>query len=118
MRSELSDALRRRCLYYFLPYPDPDREKQILRSHIPDISDRLASQITLVMESLRSSNLKKAPGIAESIDWAKALTGLDISDLNQNSQIIFETRSCFIKTQEDLETFDVDAIESSIKKIA
>ncbi len=79
---ELSDALRRRCLYLWLDYPDPASEIAILRARVPGISARLAGQIARVMTVLRDLPLAKAPGVAESVDWGLALLSLHRDELD------------------------------------
>ena len=76
---DLSDALRRRCLYYYLDFPDPEREARIIRARVPNISTELAGQIARVVEQIRKEDLRKVPGIAETLDWATALVGLNVS---------------------------------------
>ena len=73
---ELSDALRRRCLYLWLDYPTPEQEVAILRTRLPEIDARLAEQITRFMTYLREQPFRKVPGVAESLDWALALDAL------------------------------------------
>ena len=77
---ELSDALRRRCLYHYIEFPDPSRELDILRARLPDIDQKLAEQIVQFVQTLRLHYLRKTPGVAESIDWAAALLKLSITD--------------------------------------
>ena len=77
---ELSEALKRRCLYLHLDYPDADRERAIVLSQVPELEDGLARQLVAVVARLRELELKKAPSIAESIDWARTLLALEIDD--------------------------------------
>ncbi len=79
---ELSEAVKRRCLYLHLDYPDADREKAIVLGRVPEISERLADQLVEMVGRLRELDLKKAPSIAESIDWARTLLALDASHLD------------------------------------
>jgi len=79
---ELSEAVKRRCLYLHLAYPDADREKDIVRSHVPEVSDRLAGQLVAMIGRMRELELKKAPSIAESVDWARTLVALEIGKLD------------------------------------
>jgi MoxR-like ATPase len=96
---ELSDALRRRCLYLWLDFPPLEREIEILRARVPDISQRLAGQIARVMVALRAMPLDKSPGVAESIDWATALVRMHHDALDP--ALVEQTMSCILKAQED-----------------
>jgi MoxR-like ATPase len=82
---ELSGALRRRCLYLWIDYPDQEKEIAILRSRLPEIDKRLAEEITAFMGELRQRRLDKVPGIAETLDWATALAGLHIDHLDRET---------------------------------
>jgi MoxR-like ATPase len=79
---ELSEALKRRCLYLYIDYPTPEREKQIVRTRVPEIEDVLAEQLVTMVATLRGLELKKAPSVAESIDWARTLLALGAGDLD------------------------------------
>jgi len=96
---ELSDALRRRCLFLWLPYPTLDQEIAILKARIPDLSERLAKQIADLMQTLRGLPLQKAPGVAESLDWARALMNLHRDHLDR--QAFEQTLGCVLKVHED-----------------
>jgi MoxR-like ATPase len=98
---ELSDALRRRCLYHYVDYPDVDREARIILTRVNGVSTLLALQIARLVESLRKEELRKVPGVAETLDWAAALVGLDVRDLSESPEIVHETLMCLLKTQED-----------------
>jgi MoxR-like ATPase len=98
---EISDALRRRCLYHYVEFPDADREAAIIQARLPQISATLALQIARVMQSLRKEDLRKVPGIAETLDWAAALLGFRISDLRNDPETVYATMKCLLKTQED-----------------
>jgi MoxR-like ATPase len=98
---ELSDALRRRCLYLWLGYPSREQEVAILRARLPEIDARLAEQIARFMEFLREQPFQKVPGIAESLDWAKALMQLHRDALDP--QTIEQTHGCILKLHEDWE---------------
>ncbi len=80
---ELSEALRRRCLYLWIDYPDFDKELRILRTRLPAVDESLARQITAFMQEVRQLRLDKAPGIAETLDWAQALAALHIDHLDR-----------------------------------
>jgi MoxR-like ATPase len=98
---ELSDALRRRCLYHYVGYPDVDREARIILARSKGISALLALQIARLVEGLRREELRKVPGVAETLDWAAALVGLDVRDLTEAPETVHETLMCLLKTQED-----------------
>ena len=80
---ELSEALKRRCLYLHLDYPDAEREREIVSSQVPELDDRVAEQLVATIGRLRELELKKAPSIAESVDWARTLIALEIRDLDE-----------------------------------
>jgi len=96
---ELSEALRRRCLYLYIDYPDFDKEWLIVKSKIPGIDAKLAEQITRFMQELRTMKLEKTPGIAETIDWATALATLHIAHLDKS--IIEQTLGVVLKEWSD-----------------
>jgi MoxR-like ATPase len=96
---ELSDALRRRCLYLWLPYPSVEQEIEILRARVPGLSERLAGPIAHLMQVLRELPLQKAPGVAESLDWAAALISLHREQLD--ARTLEETLGCIIKVHGD-----------------
>ncbi len=97
---ELSEALRRRCLYLWIDYPDFDKELAIINSKIPDINSRLAEQICHFMEEVRQMKLDKAPGVAETLDWAAALASLHIDHLDP--KVVEETLGIVIKDWQDM----------------
>jgi MoxR-like ATPase len=97
---ELSDALRRRCLYLWIDFPGFDKEVRIVTRKVPGINERLARQITLFMESLRTVRLAKVPGVAETLDWAQALVSLHADHLDQ--EIVVETLGCVLKDPDDI----------------
>ena len=80
---ELSEAVKRRCLFLHLDYPDAERERAIVTSQVPELDDRVAAQLVDVVVRLRELELKKAPSVAESVDWARTLIALQISDLDE-----------------------------------
>ena len=101
---ELSDALRRRCLYLWIDYPSFDKELEIVRARVPAVSERLSAEITRVVQEVRKLNLTKVPGIAETLDWATALVALNATELSQT--VIAETTGCFLKDESDLRKFE------------
>jgi MoxR-like ATPase len=101
---ELSDALRRRCLFFWLPYPTLEEEVAILHARLPGLSARLASQIADVMRVLRGLDLQKAPGVAESLDWAMALMSLHRDHLD--AAALEQTLGCVLKVHDDHRALD------------
>jgi len=98
---ELSDALRRRCLYAYIEFPDPERELAIILSRLPDIEEKLAVQVARFVRELRKEDLNKVPGIAETLDWAAALAGLDIKSLADDPALVQSSLICLLKTEAD-----------------
>ncbi|MDE8343444.1 MAG: MoxR family ATPase, partial [Acidocella sp.] len=104
---DLSDALRRRCLYHFLDYPSFDKELAIVQTRLPLLSRKLAGQIVEFAQSLRRFDLKKKPGIAEKLDWAAALLGMGISTLDEaGAEQIADSLATLLKTREDVLAMD------------
>jgi len=101
---ELSDALRRRCLFFWIPYPTPDEEIAILHARIPQIDRRLAVQIARVVHAFRNLPLQKTPGVAETLDWARALIALHRDHLDW--QALEQTLGCVLKVREDQSVLD------------
>ena len=99
---EIHDALKRRCLYYWIDYPDLDKEMQIVRSKVPSASQRLAEQVTSFVQELRSTELYKVPGVAETLDWTAALVSLNESELSPS--VIDDTLGVMLKYREDVQT--------------
>ncbi|MEO1775952.1 MAG: MoxR family ATPase [Pseudomonadota bacterium] len=98
---DLSDALRRRCLFAYVPYPEREAEIAILRRRMPGLEGRLAAQIVGVVQALRREELEKKPGIAEMLDWAAALSGLGINDLSDDPAAVQASLVCLLKTAAD-----------------
>ena len=98
---ELSDALRRRCLYHYVDYPDVDREARIIMARIARAGASLSVDIARMVAAIRKEDLRKVPGIAETLDWAAALVGLGVESLPDSPEIAYETLMCLLKTQED-----------------
>jgi MoxR-like ATPase len=111
----LSDALRRRCLYYYMPYPDPEREMQIIKSRVPNIDDTLSRQIVSFVQHLREKDLRKLPGVAETLDWAMALLGLGIKDISIERQSILDSLGCLLKTREDKQLINAAELDHLIR---
>jgi MoxR-like ATPase len=97
---ELSEALKRRCLYLHLDYPDIDREREIVQVRVPGIDAALAAQLARVVRSIRQLDLKKAPSISETIDWARTLIHLGIDQLN--AEVVTSTLHVLLKYQADI----------------
>lgn len=98
---DLSDALRRRCIYNYVPYPDRASEMAILGTRHPNIGPELAAQIVGFVQSLRKEDLEKKPGIAETLDWAAALAGLGINDITSDPVMLQASLVCLLKTEAD-----------------
>ena len=98
---DLSDALRRRCIYNFVPYPDRTTELAILRARCPSVEPALAAQIVSFVQNLRKEDLEKKPGIAETLDWAAALGGLGVNDITADPVALQASLVCLLKTEAD-----------------
>src|SRR5467141_3121525 len=115
---ELSDALRRRCLYHYVDYPDVDREARIIMARIDGASASLSLQIARMVEGIRKEELRKVPGVAETLDWAAALVGLDVRDLHDAPETVHETLMCLLKTHEDKARVTREVSERLLGKVA
>ncbi len=115
---ELSDALRRRCLYHYVDYPDVDREARIIMARIEGAGASLSLQIARMVESIRKEELRKVPGVAETLDWAAALVGLDIRDLHDDPEAVHETLMCLLKTHEDKSRVTREVTERLLGRVA
>jgi MoxR-like ATPase len=109
---DLSDALRRRCLYLWIDYPSLEKELRIVRSRVPGISEKLALQLTTFMQSMRKLKLSKTPGVAESLDWAAALVALHATALDAG--LVEETLGCFLKDEADLRALSARLAEGEL----
>jgi len=98
---ELSEALKRRCLYLYVGYPELERERDIILSRVPGITETLATQIAQVVRSLRSMDLKKAPSVSETLDWARTLVVLGRKEIGDKDAA--ETLTILLKYQSDIE---------------
>ncbi|HKU73437.1 MAG TPA: MoxR family ATPase [Pyrinomonadaceae bacterium] len=103
---DLSDALRRRCLYHWIDYPSLEKELEIVRAKVPEIAEVLSQRLTQIMQATRTMSLSKIPGVAETLDWANALVALKATDLND--EIIAETIGCFLKDETDIASFKAE----------
>ncbi|WP_170334902.1 AAA family ATPase [Ruegeria arenilitoris] len=115
---DLSDALRRRCLYSFLDYPSRETEMAILKARMPEVEGLLARQIVGVVQALRKEDLEKTPGIAEMLDWAAALSGLGVNDMAQSSEEVQATLVCLLKTATDYDAAPPEVMDRLIGKVA
>ena len=98
---EVHDALKRRCLYHWVDYPDFDREIEILHARAPEAAEHLSREVVAFVQKLRSEDLFKKPGVAETIDWAKCLLALDMLELSP--QVIADTLGAILKYQDDIQ---------------
>jgi MoxR-like ATPase len=110
--------LRRRCLYSYVDFPDETKELTILRARLPDVDERLAAQIVRFVQLLRREHLEKKPGIAETIDWASALVGLDIRTLDADPRAVQASLLCLLKTEADLKSVPAEVSARLIGKVA
>ena len=108
---EIGDALRRRCFYLYVEHPSAEKEVRIIRARVPEVIDGLAREVTAVMQALRARRLHKTPGIAETLDWTRALAALQLERLDTDT--VEETLGCILKDQHDVQeltTSDVEAL--------
>jgi MoxR-like ATPase len=98
---ELSEALKRRCLYLHIDYPDLDREKEIVLTKVPDVSESLADQVARIVRSIRQLELKKAPSVSETIDWARTLLLLEVEAVD--AETAADTAHVLLKYRSDIE---------------
>jgi MoxR-like ATPase len=115
---ELSDALRRRCLYHYVDFPDVDREAKIILTRLPGVDAMLALQIARMVAAVRKEDLRKVPGVAETLDWAATFAGLDVHDLRQEPEAVHETLVCLIKTHEDRAHLTREVTDRLLGKVA
>ena len=111
---ELSDALRRRCLYLWVDFPGFEKEVRIVMRKVPGVNEALARQISRFMESLRSIRLAKVPGVAETLDWAQALASLHADHIDE--ELVLETLGCVLKDADDVKRFKRELTSSGLKR--
>ena len=111
---ELSDALRRRCLYIWIDFPSFEKEVRIVMRKVPGVNERLAGQIARFMENLRTVRLAKVPGVAETLDWAQALWSLHADHLDE--EIVNETLGCVLKDADDVKRFKRELSTGGLKR--
>jgi MoxR-like ATPase len=115
---ELSDALRRRCLYAYVDFPTPKREVEIIAARLPGIERALREQIARFVAALRREELEKVPGVSETLDWAAALMSLGISSLDVSPEELHATLSCLLKTESDLKSATTEVVARLAGKAA
>jgi len=111
---ELSDALRRRCLYLWVDFPGFEKEVRIVMRKVPEVNEALARQISRFMESLRGIRLAKVPGVAETLDWAQALASLHADHIDE--ELVLETLGCVLKDADDVKRFKRELTSSGLKR--
>ncbi len=109
---ELSDALRRRCLYLWIDFPGFDKEVRIVTRKIPGVNERLAREISRFMETVRTIRLAKVPGVAETLDWAQALSSLHADHLDE--ELVTETLGCVVKDADDVKRLKRELVTGGI----
>lgn len=113
---ELSDALKRRCLYIWNDFPDFDKEMRIIQKHLPGMEEKLAKQVIRSVQYLREQKLSKYPGISESIDWASALLAIGTKEMDRKS--IEKTLSCVLKAVDDVDKMKKGEIDRMLEELA
>ena len=103
---EISDALKRRCLHLYIPFPDANLERQIVQARVPQIAENLRNQMVTFIQELRDMDLKKVPAISETIDWARTLILLHTESLD--ADLVRQTLNVILKFQEDIETVEAE----------
>src|SRR5213080_3417235 len=111
---EIHDALKRRCLYHWVGYPSAERELAIVRAKVPGISKKLSAEVVHFVQALRDQDFYKSPGVAETIDWATALTELDARSLTP--QVVGDTLGALLKYQDDIARMQGDALQKVLKE--
>jgi MoxR-like ATPase len=115
---DLSDALRRRCIYAYVDYPERGAELAILNARCPEIEDRLSAQIVGFVQAIRREELEKTPGIAEMLDFAAAVSGLGIADLNEDPAVLGATLATLLKTRADRDAVPLEVAQRLAGKAA
>ena len=109
---ELSDALKRRCLYHWIDYPDLEKEMRIVKKHLPDIEGKLLKQVVSAIQNFRQRKLAKTPGVSETIDWAESLLALGYRELN--AAAFNQTLGCVLKSAEDISQVRAEKLDAFI----
>ena len=112
---ELSDALRRRCLYLWIDYPDFDKELKIVRAKVPGIGERLARQVVRFVEDVRGLDLEKSPGVSETLDWARAMMIMSYESIDREAVEV--TVGALLKDADDLEDFRSGALDKILARV-
>ena len=111
---EIHDALKRRCLYYWIDYPDLQKETQIVTSKVPEASRKLAGQVAAFVQELRGAELYKVPGVAETLDWTAALVSLNEQELE--ASVIDDTLGIMLKYHEDIQAVRGDQTRALLNR--
>jgi len=112
---EVHDALKRRCLYHWVGYPNAERELRILRAKMPGIAKKLSEQVVAFVQALRKEDLFKSPGVAETLDWAGALTELDVMALDPAT--VSDTLGVLLKYQDDIARLDGTKVKALLDEV-
>jgi len=112
---EVHDALKRRCLYHWVGYPDAERELKILRTKVPGVAKKLSEQVVAFVQALRKEDLFKVPGVAETLDWAAALTELDVVALDPAT--VSDTLGALLKYQDDIARLDQTKVKALLDEV-
>jgi MoxR-like ATPase len=113
---EVHDALKRRCLYFWIDYPTFQKELEIVRTKLPEASEKLSSQVTRFVQELRQMELYKVPGIAETLDWTRALVALDKDALDES--VVEETLGALLKYRDDIEKVRGERAKAILERVA
>jgi MoxR-like ATPase len=113
---EVHDALKRRCLYHWVEYPDLARELAILKARVPEASESLSRAVVAFVQALRTEDLFKRPGVAETIDWAKCLLALDVLELSP--EVIADTLGAILKYQDDIQRLQGSEAKRILDRLA
>src|SRR5215475_2360726 len=112
---EVHDALKRRCLYHWVGYPNAERELRILRAKLPGIAKKLSEQVVAFVQALRKEDLFKSPGVAETLDWAGALTELDVMAIDPAT--VSDTLGVLLKYQDDIARLDGTRVKALLDEV-
>ncbi len=112
---EVHDALKRRCLYFWIDYPSFEKELDIVRAKVPDAPARLARQVTHFIQEIRATDLYKFPGVAETLDWTEALMALDKKALDESA--VEETLGVILKYQDDVEKISGENARAILERV-
>jgi MoxR-like ATPase len=113
---EVHDALKRRCLYFWIDYPTFQKELEIVRTKLPEAPEKLSSQVTRFVQELREMELYKVPGIAETLDWTRALVALDRQALDES--VVEETLGALLKYRDDIDKVRGERAKAILERVA